>query len=520
MVRRERRTSVEGVRRCERAIVAVAVLFGLGAAAAATPLAAAPKAAGSGEIVFPSNRSGERELYVVNGDGSGVHRLTFNGLTERRPVWSPDRTRIAFPGRDATGQWDLYVVNADGTGQQRLTNDSAFETQASWTADGRDLVYTRYASASFDCPCEAWIVHEDGSRAQRLDTGAGAVDGVDASPNGRRIAFGRTRQGANEMAIYVGEIGGGKPRRITDAPGESYGDFRPRWSPDGGKIAFLRDVTGVDNDVYIVDANGKNEQRLTDTPDFVEGQLSWSPDGRRLIVGSRDGGGIVTIPADGGASTDIPTALTAPLSDSFDDGVRDGSVWHQVVTGTGTTIDETGGGVQVSIDGGAVASAPPNYIEGHFGLQCSMPGDYDIQVDYTLLDWPMSDGISAGLTLSGSPSIAELVDRAGFPWGEQYTANLGGGVFGFTPTADTSGAVRMVRSAGVTTAYYGKGAAWSPVPGATSLTSGDRVPVIGAFTSPAVFGRQSARVAFDNFRVNSGAFTCPSWWDAGAGDWR
>jgi hypothetical protein len=46
------------------------------------------------------------------------------------------------------------------------------------------------------------------------------------------------------------------------------------------------------------------------------------------------------------------------------------------------------------------------------------------------------------------------------------------------------------------------------------------VPVIGAFTSPTLFGHQSARVSLDNFRVNSGTFSCPSWWDAGAGDWR
>ena len=491
------------------------------AAAVAAPLTAAPRPQGSGQIVFPSNRAeGVRELYVVNGDGTGVRRITFNDLWERRPVWSPDRKKIAFPGRDENGQWDLYVVNADGSGQRRLTNDPAFEYQASWTAKGTELVFTRLASPNFDCPCEAWIVGADGSGLRKLDTGPGGVTGVDASPNGRRIAFASTRPGANELAIYVTDIGGGKARRITDAPGDAFVDFLPRWSPDGKKIAFLRDVTGADNDVYVVDENGKNERRLTDTPDFVEGAVSWSPDGGRLIVGSHGGGGIVTIPADGGDTTDIPTALTSPLVDDFADGVRDASVWHQVTTGTGTAISETGGSVRVSIDGDATPGPPPNYIAAHFGLQCSMPGDYDIQVDYTLLDWPAGNGVSAGLTMSGGPSVAELVDRAGFTWGEQYTANLGGGIFGFTSTADTAGAVRLVRSAGVTTAYFRVGAGWAPVPGATAFTSGDRLPVISAFTNQGVFGHQSARVAFDNFRVNSGSFSCPSWWDAGAGDWR
>jgi dipeptidyl aminopeptidase/acylaminoacyl peptidase len=70
-------------------------------------LVAAPPALGAtGKIVFASNRAdGDRELYIVNADGSGEHRLTFNDLFERAPAWSPDSSRIAFAAaaRTATG---------------------------------------------------------------------------------------------------------------------------------------------------------------------------------------------------------------------------------------------------------------------------------------------------------------------------------------------------------------------------------------------------------------------------------
>ena len=66
------------------------------------------------------------------------------------------------------------------------------------------------------------------------------------------------------------DISGDNLQRISDAPGDPFGDFVPRWSPNGKQIAFLRDVTNLDNDVYVVDANGRNERRLTNTPDFVE----------------------------------------------------------------------------------------------------------------------------------------------------------------------------------------------------------------------------------------------------------
>src|SRR5215831_19989227 len=96
------------------------------AAAAMVPLsAAAAKApAPAGSVVFTSTRAnGDRELYVINRDGSGLHRLTYNSLFERQAAWSPDRTRVAFSAADASGNFDIYVINADGTSQTRLTND-------------------------------------------------------------------------------------------------------------------------------------------------------------------------------------------------------------------------------------------------------------------------------------------------------------------------------------------------------------------------------------------------------------
>ena len=64
-------------------------------------------------------------------------------------------------------------------------------------------------------------------------------------------------------------------------------DLRPRWSPDGTRVAFHSDLEGA-NDVYVVNADGTNLRRITDHPgeDF---DPAWMPDGRLLFASDRDG---------------------------------------------------------------------------------------------------------------------------------------------------------------------------------------------------------------------------------------
>ena len=96
--------------------IVLAVLAGL-----ALPQAA--HAAGD-RILFLSNRAeGARELYLVDRDGSALQRLTFNDIIESQPVWSPDRSRIAFAGLRGV-RWDIYTVAADGSDLRQVTSDA------------------------------------------------------------------------------------------------------------------------------------------------------------------------------------------------------------------------------------------------------------------------------------------------------------------------------------------------------------------------------------------------------------
>src|SRR6185436_2023005 len=93
-----------------------------------------------GRIAFQSDRDGNNEIYVMNGDGSGLINLTNDPSDDYLPVWSPDGKRILFSStRD--GNWEIYMMNADGSAQTNLTNNPANDGDMNWSPDGTQIVF-------------------------------------------------------------------------------------------------------------------------------------------------------------------------------------------------------------------------------------------------------------------------------------------------------------------------------------------------------------------------------------------
>ena len=93
-----------------------------------------------------------------------------------------------------------------------------------------------------------------------------------------QIAFVSDRDGNSE--IYVMDTDGQNPQRLTDNPAV---DNSPSWSPDGKRIAFVSQRGNHWQDIYMMDADGGNRRRLTQNRlDDWSPSPSWSPDGKQI----------------------------------------------------------------------------------------------------------------------------------------------------------------------------------------------------------------------------------------------
>ena len=191
--------------------------------------------------------------------------------------------QLVFDSTRAGENRDLYLMNADGSSVTRLTEGEADIFAGPWSPDGQRIVYTAYGLTNSVIKG----MNFDGSGQSTLSEIPGSDEGFpDWSPDGRRIAFTSRRDGNNE--IYLMDADGSNPLRLTDAPGD---DFAPSWSPDGTRIAFASDrgqSAGV-YDLFIMNADGSGITQLTDDP-AIDYSPDWSPDGKTIAFRSHHDG--------------------------------------------------------------------------------------------------------------------------------------------------------------------------------------------------------------------------------------
>lgn len=255
------------------------------------------------QIVFYANE----EIYLMNADGSDVRQLTANDWIDVMPVWSPDKTRIAFFSQD-DGVSDIYIMNADGSNALPVTNDWDVNPHASWSADGEQLAYSLPGRGA-----DIFITNIALGRARQLTTTDATAIEFDPvwSPDGTQIAFTLTQ--AADTEIYLMNADGSNIRQLTNAEGPARRSESPAWSPDGQAIAFVSNRTGND-DLFIINADGSELRQLTDHQ-WDEILPAWSPDGQQLALSADLDGDfeIVVINLDG----EIVTQLTDNDVDDF-----------------------------------------------------------------------------------------------------------------------------------------------------------------------------------------------------------
>lgn len=232
-----------------------------------------------GTILYASTSTKVRnwDLFTVSAAGGEPQQLTHTDDLEQFPAWSPDGNRILFTRGSVMDNIDIYVMDADGGNVRRLTEHAERDQQASWSPDGRQIAFV----SQRDGDVEIWIMEVDGAGKRKL------VQGREPgwSPDGTRLSFVSSHfEGHDEL--YVINADGSNMQRLTE---QKKTDWFPNWSPVGDRIVFCSERFGG-QELMVMTANGEAKTRVTIYEKGYEEAPVWSPDARGVAYSGRPEG--------------------------------------------------------------------------------------------------------------------------------------------------------------------------------------------------------------------------------------
>jgi TolB protein len=256
------------------------------------------------QIAFVSSRSGTKEIWVMDYDGSNQRQLTNLRSISLTPRWSPDASRIAFTCFRPSGGLTSAQICMFSMDTGKLVSFPTFRgtnITPAWSPDGAQIIF----SSSMQGNPELFVSDINGGRPKRLTIANGASMSPSWNPKtGQTIAFVSDRGGTPQLYLMNSD---GTSETKLDLPDKGY-VIDPAWAPNGQLLAFSWRRPNDNYDLYIMDAATRQLVELTRDQGRNE-RPSWAPDGRHLVFESTRGGTrqIWTMLADGSQPRQLTT---------------------------------------------------------------------------------------------------------------------------------------------------------------------------------------------------------------------
>ena len=272
------------------------------------------------QLIFQSKHDGMAcdQIFVMNADGTGLHRVSSGAGRTTCSYFFPDGKRILYasthlaspdcpppPDYSKGYMWKLYpsyeIFSAlpDGSDVRRLTDNPGYDAEATFAPDGSRIIFTSLRDGDLDL----YTMKPDGTDVRRVTREMGYDGGAFFSRDGKRIVWRASRPKTDEevaayrellkestirpmtLEIFVADADGSNPRQVTRNGAANFG---PYFLPDGRRIIYASNVAdpkGRNFDLWIVNDDGAGLEQVTFNPTF-DGFPMFSPDGKQLVFAS------------------------------------------------------------------------------------------------------------------------------------------------------------------------------------------------------------------------------------------
>ena len=244
-------------------------------------------------------------IWLVSTDGGEPFQLTNGPNGDSNPQWAPDSTQLVFVSRRAD-KTQIWIIPITGGEAKQLTHTKNGASNPQWSFDGKQIAFLKTEQDS----------EADEKRKKAKDDRI--VMGVDDFKQQHLwVIEVETLDDEPELLFNLPEEGSDKNVNVDKSQRLTAGDFHvsePRWSPDGKQIVFVSAPSPKADDmmfngiVHLVDIETKNVRKLT-AHTGGESSPRWSPDGGQIAYlhsperyGQKD---LHIISAAGGASTNL-----------------------------------------------------------------------------------------------------------------------------------------------------------------------------------------------------------------------